>query len=84
MFRKKMILFSALLAPVVAIWIFQITWMRPSDIENYKHLIQKREPLCLSGLQAAHLGAARFAHAFYETGIAENLCNGPCDQDDIN
>jgi hypothetical protein len=21
---------------------------------------------------------------FYETGIAENLCNGPCDQDDIN
>jgi len=22
--------------------------------------------------------------AFYETGIAENLCNGPCDLDDIN
>ena len=22
--------------------------------------------------------------AFYETGIAENLCDGPCDQDDLN
>jgi hypothetical protein len=20
---------------------------------------------------------------FYETGVVENLCNGPCDQDDI-
>jgi len=43
MFKKKMILFSALFLPFAAFWIFQMTWMRDSDIEDYKQLIRKRE-----------------------------------------
>lgn len=43
MFRKKMILYTALFLPFSAIWIFQTTWMRDRDIDDYKQLIRKRE-----------------------------------------
>lgn len=42
-FNKKMTLFSSILAPIFSLWLFQVAYVRSSDIERYRDIIRQRE-----------------------------------------
>lgn len=42
MFKKQTLLTFGILLPILGIWIFQMTFMRSSDLEAYKKMIKER------------------------------------------
>lgn len=43
MFKKQILLFTAILTPIVGIWIYQLAFVRARDVELYKEMVQLKE-----------------------------------------